>query len=443
MFPLPSFKAFVARHDLIQAGQKVLLAVSGGKDSVLMVHLFKQAGVDFGIAHCNFNLRAAESDADEDFVKALALSLQVPFHHIRFDTKAYAKPRHLSTQMAARTLRYNWFEEVRKEGQYDCIAVAHHQNDAVETVLLNLTRGTGISGLHGILPKRGKVIRPLLFLSREEINNYIEDNNIAYREDSSNTSDHYARNKIRLHVIPRLQEINTNLPFTFAQNIQRFADTEAALEQLVQRYRATLITETPAGRSIPIDALQELHPQKFLLFEILKPWGFTEPAVDDLLASLNSLTGSSFYSPTHRITIDRKALLITAIEPETKAEVQILPSDHIVHFKNQEIHITQATEVEFERNSAKAYVDLDLLQFPLTLRSWKLGDKFMPLGMITYKKVSDYFINQKVPLPQKARVPILVNGNGDLVWIAGMRQDNRYKVSSTTKKVLIFELKFT
>jgi tRNA(Ile)-lysidine synthase len=443
MFPLPSFKAFVARHDLFQAGQKVLLAVSGGKDSVLMVHLFKLAGVDFGIAHCNFNLRGAEADGDETFVKALASSLQVPFHHIRFDTKAYAKTRHLSTQMAARALRYNWFEEVRKEANYNCIAVAHHQNDAVETVLLNLTRGTGISGLHGILPKRGKVIRPLLFLNREEINHYIEDNNIAYREDSSNTSDHYARNKIRLHVIPRLQEINPNLPYTFAQNIQRFADTEAALEQLVQRYRATLITDTPAGRSIPINALQELHPQKFLLFEILKPWGFTDPVVDDLLASLNSLTGSSFYSPTHRITIDRKALLITAIENDSETEVQIQPSDHIVHFKNQEIQITPATEVEFERNPAKAYVDLDLLQFPLTLRSWKQGDKFMPLGMNAYKKVSDYFINQKVPLPQKARVPILVNGSGELVWIAGMRQDNRYKVTSTTKKVLIFELKFT
>lgn len=444
MFPLPSFQAFVARHDLFQAGQKVLLAVSGGKDSVLMVHLFKQAGLDFGIAHCNFNLRGEESEGDEDFVRSLALSMEVPFHHTRFNTKAYAKSGHLSTQMAARELRYNWFEEIRKELQYDYIAVAHHQNDAVETVLLNLTRGTGISGLHGILPKRGKIIRPLLFLSRTEIEHYIAHNNLPYREDSSNASDHYARNKIRLHVIPRLEEINPNLQYTFAQNIQRFADTEAALEQLVQRYRATLITETPAGRTIQIDAIQELHPQKFLLFEILKPWGFAEPVVDDLLDSLSGLTGSSFYSQTHRLTIDRNALLITSLDRNTKTEeVHIQASDTLVHYNGQEILINTKEQVEFDRNPAKAYVDQALLQYPLTLRSWKQGDRFMPLGMNGYKKVSDFFIDQKVPLPQKSQVPILVNGNGELVWIAGMRQDNRYKVSATTKKVVIFELKFT
>ena len=446
MFPLPSFKAFITRHDLFRTGQKALLAVSGGKDSVLMVHLFKLAGLDFGIAHCNFNLRGEESLRDEDFVKSLASSMEVPFHQIRFDTKAYAKSRHLSTQMAARELRYNWFEEIRKQAQYDLIAVAHHQNDAVETVLLNLTRGTGISGLHGILPKRGKVIRPLLFLSRQEIDNYMTENNVAYIEDSSNASDYYARNKIRLHVIPRLQEINPNLEYTFAQNIQRFADTEAALEQLVERYRATLITETRAGRTIQIDAVQELHPQKFLLFEILKPWGFTEPVVDDLLASLNSQTGSSFYSPTHRITIDRRALLITGLavtNESEEAEVRILASDVILNYNGQEILIVHTEQTAIERNPAKAYVDQDLLQYPLLLRSWRQGDKFMPLGMMTYKKLSDFFIDQKVPLPQKARVPILVNGNGEVVWIAGMRQDNRYKVSSTTKKVVIFELKFT
>jgi len=443
MFPLPSFKAFVARHDLFQAGQKVLLTVSGGKDSVLMVHLFKQAGLDFGIAHCNFNLRGEESAGDEEFVRSLALSLQVPFYHATFNTKPYAKANHLSTQMAARELRYNWFEELRKQEGYDYIAVAHHQNDAVETVLLNLTRGTGISGLHGILPKRGKIIRPLLFLSRAEIDQYMVQNNLAYREDSSNASDHYARNKIRLHVIPRLQEINPNLQYTFAQNMQRFADTEAAVEQLVQRYRATMITETAAGRTIQIDAVQELHPQKFLLFEILKPWGFTEPVVNDLLASLNSQTGGSFYSPTHRLTIDRNALLITAMATKNETEVHIQASDTVVHYNDYEIRIDSKDELEFERNPAKAFVDQELLQFPLTLRSWKLGDKFMPLGMKGYKKISDFFIDQKVPLPQKAQVPILFNGNGELVWVAGMRQDNRYKVSATTKKVLIFELKFT
>jgi tRNA(Ile)-lysidine synthase len=444
MFPLQSFKAFIAKNDLFKADQKILLAVSGGKDSVLMVHLFKLAGFNFGIAHCNFNLRGEESLRDESFVKLLAATQEVPFHNIRFDTKSYAKANHLSTQMAARELRYNWFEEIRQAEHYDLVALAHHQNDAIETVLLNLTRGTGISGLHGILPKRDKLIRPLLFLSRPDIDTCIETNQVDFIEDSSNSSDYYARNKIRLNVVPQLKDINPNLEYTFAQNIQRFADTEEVVQQLVAIQRKALITQTQAGLTLSLEKVKQLHPQKFLLFELLKPFGFSEYIIADLIASLDRQTGTSFYSITHRITINRDNLLIT--ETSTKEDlnaVYISPLDEQVYFRQQAIKITRANTPEFERSRNKAFVDADLLIFPLLVRSRQQGDIFMPLGMNKFKKLSNFYVDEKIPLPEKENIPIVVNGNGDLIWIAGMRQDNRYKVSATTKKVVIFELKFT
>jgi tRNA(Ile)-lysidine synthase len=444
MFPLRSFKAFIAKNDLFIADQKLLLAVSGGKDSVLMVHLFKLAGFNFGIAHCNFNLRGEESLRDENFVKLLAATQEVPFHNIRFDTKTYAKANHLSTQMAARDLRYKWFEEIRQTEQYDLIALAHHQNDAIETVLLNLTRGTGISGLHGILPKRDKLIRPLLFLSRPDIDACIESNNVSFIEDSSNASDYYARNKLRLNVVPQLKDINPNLEYTFAQNIQRFSDTEDVVQQLVEIQRQALINQTPAGQTISIEKVKVLHPQKFLLFELFKPYGFSEYVIEDLIASLDRQTGTSFYSDTHRITINRDTLLISQIKTEERPEsITVKDSEELIYFKQRPITITRATSLEFERNRNKAFIDADLLIFPLLVRSWKQGDSFMPLGMNTFKKLSNFYVDEKVPLPEKENIPIVVNGNGDLIWVAGMRQDNRYKVSATTKKVLIFELKFT
>jgi tRNA(Ile)-lysidine synthase len=444
MFPLQSFKAFNAKNDLFKADQKVLLAVSGGKDSVLMVHLFKLAGFSFGIAHCNFNLRGEEALRDERFVQQLAATLEVPFHNIHFDTKAYAKAHHLSIQMAARELRYNWFEEIRISEQYDCIALAHHQNDAIETVLLNLTRGTGISGLHGILPKRDKLIRPLLFLSRPDIDTCIETNNLSFIEDSSNASDYYARNKVRLNVVPQLKDINPNLEYTFAQNILRFSDTEEVVQQLVELRRQELLAKTKAGYAISIDKVRELHPQKFLLFELLKPYGFSEYVVGDMIASLNRQTGTSFYSPSHRITINRDTLLISKLTTgEEPSPVHISSSDELVYFKQQTISISRSNSPEFERNPSKAFVDADLLIFPLLVRSWQQGDLFMPLGMNTYKKLSNFYVDEKVPLPEKENIPVVVNGNGDLIWVAGMRQDNRYKVSATTKKVVIFELKST
>jgi tRNA(Ile)-lysidine synthase len=442
MLPLQNFNDYIRQNALFGPDHKILLAVSGGKDSVLMVHFFKQAGFNFGIAHCNFQLRGGESQRDEHFVRTLAAVMEVPCYIMHFETKTYAAEHKISTQMAARDLRYRWFEELRAGEQYDFIAVAHHQDDAIETVLLNLVRGTGIAGLHGILPKRDHLVRPLLFLSRKGIDELISKNAIEFVEDSSNLSSNYARNKIRLEVIPRLKEINSNLEDTFAHNIERFAETETVLRHRIAEIRQEICEERQDGIYLSLEKVGALHPKRLLLFELLKTYGFSETVSEELLSSLAKQSGTSFYSNTHRITIDRTELIVTRLAEKAPGHQMIHPADKVVRLGRQLIEISYAEDAVLENNVYKAFVDNDKLIFPLVMRNWQEGDRFMPLGMKNYKKLSNFFIDQKVPLPQKKNIPILINGNGDIVWIAGLRQDNRYKVTSTTKKVAIFEQKF-
>lgn len=440
MLPVQQFTNHVLQHQLFQASDHVLLAVSGGKDSVLMAQLFKHAGFNFSIAHCNFNLRADESQRDELFVKMLAEEMQVPFHVVHFDTKGFAQEHKISTQMAARQLRYDWFEQLRILYHYSHIAVAHHQNDAIETILLNLVRGTGISGMHGILPKRGYLVRPLLFLSRQEIDQLVDEHHLAYVEDSSNLSSKYARNKIRLEVVPHLREINPNLEETFAENITRFAETEELLQQVVAQTRKQLIKGEGEAISLLIGEVLNLKPQKLLFFELLKPFHFTSSVVNEILGSLHKQSGTSFYSSTHQLTIDRKELLIFPLY-KTCDDIFYLHAagDISMGFGQQmKLKFTEREAFKGERNIA--YVDADLLIFPLVIRYRQDGDRFVPLGMKSLKKLSNFFVDEKVPLPQKAKVPLLINGNGEMIWVAGLRQDERYKVGATTKKVAIFEL---
>lgn len=440
MLALTQFTAFIKAHALFSAEQKILLAVSGGKDSVLMAHMFKRAGFNFGIAHCNFNLRGNESQRDDAFVKLLASNLNVPFYVAHFETEAYARQQQISTQMAARNLRYQWFETLRKDNNYDFIAVAQHQNDSIETVLLNLTRGTGISGMHGILPKRDHIIRPLLFLSRPQIDEIVAENHIDFVEDSSNQTCKYARNKIRLNVIPQLQQINPNLEQTFAQNIFRFAQTEELLQNVVAQIRSQIQQPIGANFHFKITAIENLKPQQLLFFELIKDFNFSYPVVTEVLFSLHKQSGTSFYSSTHRITIDRMDLIISPLANQSDAPVFIHVNDREVNFHSQKISLFCTTSTGIEKSLTKAFVDFDKLIFPLSIRFKQNGDKFIPLGMHSAKKLSDFFIDAKVSLPQKEETPILVNGNGEIIWVAGLRLDNRYKVVSTTKKVAIFEL---
>ncbi|PWS27404.1 tRNA lysidine(34) synthetase TilS [Pedobacter yonginense] len=441
MLPLTQFQDFIDQNKLFSPGNRILLAVSGGKDSVLMLHLFKAIGVEVGVAHCNFNLRADEAQRDENFVKMLAASLNLPFYVTQFDTKKYAQENKVSTQMAARSLRYQWFEEIRNEENYDFIALAQHQNDAVETVLINLTRGTGISGLHGILPKRARLIRPMLFLNRQEIDQLVDENDISYVEDSSNLSTNYTRNKIRLEVVPHLQEINPNLEKTFTENIARFAEIEQFLALRVKKIEEKIVVKKGDGIYISLHKIAKLNPQKLLLFELLKPYGFTESLIAEVISSLKSLSGTQFFSASHQAIINRNNLVIVEKHADVIENQFFHPVTKTISFGALQIAQTFTEELKYESNKQKAFVDLNKLIYPLILRNWQNGDKFIPLGMRNFKKVSDFFIDEKVPLHLKTSTPILINGNGDVVWIAGMRQDNRYKLTATTKKVAIFELK--
>ncbi|WP_443944532.1 tRNA lysidine(34) synthetase TilS [Pedobacter sp. AW1-32] len=441
MLPVQQFRDFIQNAQLFNNSDRLLLAVSGGKDSVLMLHLFKAIGVDFGVAHCNFNLRGEEALRDENFVRLLCASFGIPFYVTHFETKKYAHAHKISTQMAARELRYHWFEELRMQEGYDYIALAQHQNDAAETVLINLTRGTGIGGLHGILPKRGKLIRPLLFLNRDEINLAIEENELAFVEDSSNLSSDYVRNKIRLKVIPQLQEINPNLAQTFAENISRFAEIETFLREQVELLKTRLCVKKADGIYISIDEVEKLASKKMLMIELLKTFDFEADVVISLLEGLGKQSGKLFFSKSHKAIIDREYVIITVRNLHVQDHELVHPSTDVVRFGTYSISISLTEQTMLDTTATKAHVDFQQLIYPLIVRSWAQGDKFKPMGMNNFKKVSDFFIDQKIPVHLKKLIPILVNGNGEVIWIAGMRQDNRYKINEATKKVVIFELK--
>jgi tRNA(Ile)-lysidine synthase len=442
MLPVERFTAFIQQNQLFTPQEQVLAAVSGGMDSVLMVHLLKAAGYTFGIAHCNFQLRGAEAQTDQDFCRALAQQLAVPFYTTKFETSTFAAEQKISIQMAARQLRYQWFEQLSQQHQYTAVALAHHQNDAIETILLNLTRGTGIAGLHGILPKNNLWVRPLLFLTRLEIESLVTQNHLAYVEDSSNASTKYARNKMRHEVIPKLKELNPNLEETFERNLNHFRELEQLLQQQLAVVKKDLWIEQGYEEvHLSLTGIRKLYPQRLLLFNLLKDYSFNETSIDDLISSLDKHSGRVFESAAYILLLDREKLILKPKAADGPGAVHINEGDELVNFGNRSFRISYTQELNHAySNSNQAIADAGLLVYPLTLRTWQQGDYFVPMGMTTRKKLSDFFINQKVPLHQKTQIPLLVNGNGEVIWIAGYRLSNRYKLTPQTKKVIIFEL---
>jgi tRNA(Ile)-lysidine synthase len=440
MLPVKQFTDFIEQNKLFKPAGKVLAAVSGGMDSVLMAHLLKAAGYNFSITHCNFQLRGDDAIADQEFCKNLAQQLGVPFYTINFDTTDYAANHKISIQMAARDLRYQWFQQVKQQHGYDVIALAHHQNDTIETILLNLTRGTGIAGLHGILPKNGDLVRPLLFLNREAIQQLIQQNSLQYVEDSSNSSVKYTRNKIRHEVIPKLKELNPGLEKTFESNLQHFREMETLLELKLSELKKDLFIQQGDEIHLPLEAVKKLEPKRLLLFNLLQPYGFNETTVNDLIASLDKHSGRVFESLGYRLILDRENIILVK-KTDHPAEITINQNNHVVNYNNYKITLLHDdSPLIVKDNPLAVSIDADLLVYPLTIRAWQQSDYFYPLGMKTRKKLSDYFIDQKIPVHQKTQIPLLINGNGDIIWLAGYRSSEHYKVSKNTKKVTIFEL---
>jgi tRNA(Ile)-lysidine synthase len=440
---LPSFLTYIEKQKLIAPKHTVLLAVSGGIDSVVMVDLFHKAGLKFAIAHCNFQLRNTESNEDEQFVKALAHKYNVAFHVIKFKTEEIAKKNKASIQVTARELRYQWFEKIRTEHKYATIVTAHHLNDSIETFLINFTRGTGISGLHGILPKQGNIIRPLLFATKQEIENYAKKHKLSFREDSSNASDKYTRNKIRHHIVPILKEINPSFENAAEKAIQFLIDTETIYKNEIENKRASIVITNQNTTTLSIKALKALTPLNAYLYEFLKPFDFNSTTVEEIANALDNESGKQFLSPTHRLIKDRDVLLIEkSVKDESQTlEYTIKKNQKIIVFNNQQLEfkIKPADKAKLSNNPSEAFIDFEKLEFPLTIRKWKQGDSFYPLGMKGKKKLSDFFIDKKLSLYQKENTWLLTSGN-KIVWIIGLRLDDRFKFTEKTSKIVHIRL---
>lgn len=413
---------YIHRNQLFHPEDKILVALSGGADSVALLRLLLSSGYTCEAAHCNFHLRGKESDRDEAFVRRLCTEQQVPLHSVHFETRRIAEERRISIEMAARDLRYEWFEKVRIASGAAVIAVAHHQDDSVETLLLNLIRGTGINGLRGIRPKNGYVVRPLLCLSRKDIIDYLNGIGQDYVTDSTNLQDEYTRNKIRLNLIPMMQEINPSVKESIFNTAEHLSDAAVLYKRCIEEGKLRIQTE----KGICIDALMQEPAPETLLFEILHPLGFNATQVNDLYHALNGQPGKVFKADGWRVLKDREQLLI---EPLQEATPPVLETKEYIY----------TPDFVIPRDKETACFDADKLLHPLSLRLWQQGDSFVPFGMKGRKKVSDYLTNLKLPLSHKEQQWVLCCGE-DIVWLVEERTDDRFRIDEKTKRVLIIKV---
>ena len=434
---LEKFNSYYQKNQLFNKTDKILLTISGGKDSMAMLNLFQQNNLSFGIAHCNFQLRGDAAVKDEEFVAAYAKINKIDYYRVAFDTQEYATEKGISIQMAARELRYNWFEKIRNENNYQYIATAHHKNDVAETMLINLSKGTGLAGLHGIKNKSEKIIRPMLCFSSIEIDIYAKKNKVSYREDLSNADVKYTRNLIRHHVIPALEKINPALIETLNIEASQFQNDEKIIEDRITAVKNRLFIQEGEVIKIATRELKKLTPLKSYLYYFFRDYGFNSLIVENVIDSLDSHSGKTFLSLTHQIVKDREFLLLKKIEENLIETIEIKSQDDFP-FDVQLINVTD--NIKIEKSTRNAYLDVDKVRFPLTLRTWQQGDVFQPFGMDGRKKVSDFLIDKKVSLIDKKRVKVL-ESNGQILWLVGQRIDDKFKITSLTKKVLVLSVK--
>lgn len=435
---LHAFVSFINEKQLFTPTDRLLLAVSGGIDSVVLAKLCHQAGFPFGIAHCNFQLRGDASEGDEVFIWELARFYGVEYHVQRFDTKTLAKKEGISTQMAARELRYRWFEDLRRTHRYDYILTAHHQDDLLETILINLTRGTGLAGLHGILPKNGHLVRPLLFATRTEIKAFLTQHLLAWREDSSNASTDYMRNRLRHDVIPILRELNPKVSAAAAQLAERVKAVENILAHQNNILRTNIVQTDGPNQWIDIERLaQQIEPVEFLAAQ-LNDFGFTNEQARRIWACRNGQTGQRFFSPTHTLTLDRGRWLVHLTQEPDSTIYELEENDTEIIYSEGSLTWEKTKVALAERNPKTAYFDADVLRFPLRLRRWQPGDWFCPLGMQgKRKKISDFLVDAKVPSTLKSQIYVL-ESEGKIAWLVGFRADERFKITEKTTQVTKF-----
>jgi len=454
---LEKFKQYIQKENLFQPKDRLLLAVSGGVDSVVLCELCKQAGFDFVMAHCNFQLRGADSIRDEEFVRELAAKYEVPFLLKNFDTMEYATTAKKSIEEAARDLRYEWFHSfvankkstaVAGESalvvspQVDYILTAHHADDNIETVLMNFFRGTGITGLRGILPKHGCLVRPLLFARRSELEAYVNDQELSFVTDHTNLENDYTRNYFRNTIIPLVTETYPNATSNVLKNIRRFRETDDLYQQAVLLHKKKLLEQKGAEVHIPVLKLLKTVPLATVLYEVIKDYGFTAHQTDEAILLLKSETGKYIQSASHRIIKNRNWMIIAPIHATEANNILIEEKDREMLLKQGILSLEKITATQFSKtdNPLTAQVDLANIKFPLLLRRWKQGDYFYPLGMQKKKKLSRFLIDQKCSLTQKENTWV-IEMDKKIIWVVGMRIDDRFKVTATTKNIL--KLSFT
>ena len=427
---------FIEEKSLFLREDKLILGISGGADSVCLMHILLALDYSFELAHCNFNLRGNESDEDEIFVKELAKKHKLKLHVKQFDTESYATKNKISTQMAARDLRYAWFNDLLVSQNAKYIAIAHHANDDVETFFINLVRGSGLKGLLGIKEKTESIVRPLMLVSRAEIEKYLNENELAYRNDSSNASVKYLRNKIRHELMPLLTEMNPSIQQTISDEMSILEGVAQVYYQQVEQVREEIIQHEKGIIQLKISDLLALKPLSNYLYELLSPYGFL--TIDAIAKSLKGQSGKQFFSTTHELVVDREFIFISELAVKQNELITIKEATASIKSPIQ-LKFSKTDSIEWIKDVDFAQLDFDKLQFPLHLRKWKEGDKFIPLGMKTFKKLSDYFIDNKFSLLDKKGQWLLCS-HSDIVWVVGHRIDDRYKLHPKTKKVYIAQL---
>ena len=435
---LDQFQAYINRYNLIAEGDKLILALSGGIDSMVLADLLLKAKVEFVAAHCNFHLRGDESDGDDWFVRKFAEKRGIQCFVKHFETERYAAKHGLSIEMAARDLRYGWFEQLRQQLGYDKIAVAHHADDQAETFFINLLRGAGLRGLKGMQPQNGVIIRPLLWASREQIRQYAVENHIVWREDHTNAESVYLRNKIRNQLLPVFDELHPEARQGLYKSLEHLSSENELYRELLQDKLNQIIERNGEIQSISHSAFCIPHSAFQLLFEWLRQYNFNTDQCQFIFDAMQTGVGNKYYSPTHQLVIGRNELQLSEIKSISDEEIQIEVGQEEI---TSPLHLCfsrfeKTADFIIDKSPDVAMLDADKIQYPLTLRHWRHGDRFHPLGMKGSKLLSDFFVDQKFTETQKTSVYLLVSADNEILWVVGRRIDDRFKVTSETKSII-------
>ena len=454
---LNKIKRFIASEHLLRVDALYLVALSGGADSVALLLCLRELGYRVEAVHCNFNLRGEESLRDEQFCEDLCQRENIPLHKVHFDTQAYADLHKVSIEMAARDLRYRYFFQLKEALGADGVCVGHHKEDSVETILINLVRGTGLSGLMGIRPRNHDVIRPLLCVTRQEIEDYLRQHAVSFVTDSTNLIDDVVRNKIRLNVLPQLFEINPSVTDAILTTANHLSEVDAIVEDSLKEVlrkaisfinSATQVSSNSLSNEpfqLDLSVVRAFPSPSYLLFYILKPLGFSSSQIAEMVSHLDGQTGQLWYSPSHEVTHDRGVFMVLPRE-ETEPPQLVIPEtgryvyDEQLSLRLTERALTPSSNVSFSKNPTIVDLDASSIRFPLTLRRVAEGDRFTPLGMCGTQLMSDFLTNLKRNRFEKRNQLVLLDATGTILWVLGLRINDQFKLTPQSTSCLRIEI---